>query len=79
MQALSLLSVLMGCFITIGANRVSKDGKNGNVYNNYFGSAVDSKQFLGILKNLDKKLNKIMDKLGTSSNETGINLIPLCS
>ncbi|XP_031565954.1 ryncolin-1-like [Actinia tenebrosa] len=68
-----LLVVITGFFLATGAKQVSKVEKDGNVYYNgnvYFGSAAHSKQFLDILKSLDKKLNKIMDKLGTSSNET---------
>lgn len=58
-------------FVTEG-KLVSKVEKDGSIYHINIGSAVDSKHFLGILKTMDKKLNKLLDKLETSSNETGI-------
>ena len=72
MEVLNLILILLGLFLISEGKKVSKVEKDGSVYHINIGSAVDSKQFLGILKSLDKKLNKIMDKLGTSSNETGM-------
>ncbi|XP_031565948.1 ryncolin-1-like [Actinia tenebrosa] len=72
MKVLNLFMILIGVFLITEGKQVSKVLKDGNVYYNgnvYFGSAAHSKQFLDILKSLDKKLNKIMDKLRTSSNE----------
>lgn len=71
MKVLNLFMILIGVFLITEGKQVSKVEKNGTIN---IRSAVDSKQLFGILKIMDKKLNKIMDTLGIPFNETGMAL-----
>lgn len=71
MKILNLFMILIGVFLITEGKQVSKVEKNGTIN---IGSAVDSKQLFGILKILDKKLNKIMDTLGIPFNKTDMAL-----